>query len=135
MSAFVLFANYLSPLVPLASQVPFVTTRAWPRGPRNGPGARPKYGRDVLPSADDPAESTVEAVRDLVTALLDDAAVFPPGDATVPEAVVAHRAHRLAWYSDLVGPLLVRASQVADLLTATRPGDDLRVGVIADSGL
>jgi hypothetical protein len=68
-------------------------------------------------------------------ALVDDAAVFPPGNATVPDAVVAHRTHKAAWYSDVVGPLLVRASDVVDMLESTRAGDDLRIGLIADSGL
>jgi hypothetical protein len=76
-----------------------------------------------------------QRVRGLVHALLDDAAVFPPGDATVPEAVTAHRVHRNSWYADAVGPLLVRASQVPDLLAAVRAGDDLTVGLVADTGL
>ncbi|GAA4818472.1 hypothetical protein ACFQ0K_09895 [Nocardioides caeni] len=42
--------------------------------------------------------------------LLDDAAVFPPGNLPLAEAVVAHRRHREAWYADLVGPLVVPAS-------------------------
>ena len=41
--------------------------------------------------------------------LVDDAAVFPPGNAALPDAVAAHREHRAAWYADLVGPLLVPA--------------------------
>lgn len=71
----------------------------------------------------------------LVHGLVDDAAVFPPGLATVPDAVSAHRGHRTAWYADLVGPLLVRSSDVVELLESTRAGDDLRVGLVADSGL
>ncbi len=67
--------------------------------------------------------------------LVDDAAVFPPGDATVTDALDAHRHHRRAWYADLVGPLLVRASQATELLEQARPGDDLRVGLVADTGL
>ncbi len=69
----------------------------------------------------------------LVRALLDDAAVFPPGDASVPAAVAAHRRHRSAWYGDAVGPLLVRPSQVGELLAVARAGDDLAVGLVADA--
>lgn len=36
--------------------------------------------------------------------LVDDAAVFPPGDLPVPDAVAAHRVHRSAWYAGFVGP-------------------------------
>jgi len=77
----------------------------------------------------------LDRVGGLVAGLLDDAAVFPPGDATVPAAVAAHLDHRRAWYADLVGPLLVRASQVAELVAAAPPGADLRVGLVADTGL
>ena len=76
-----------------------------------------------------------ETVRGLVARLLDDAAVFPPGDAEVDAAVAAHRTYRSAWFADLVGPLLVRASQVDALLGATDAGDDLELGLVADSGL
>lgn len=64
---------------------------------------------------------------------MDDAAVFPPGNAPVPQAVQEHHVHRQAWYGDLVGPLLVRPAQVGELLAATRPGDDLEVGLVADA--
>jgi hypothetical protein len=45
--------------------------------------------------------------------LLDDAAVFPPGNASLDDAVAAHREHRGAWYSPMVGPLLVPPEDVA----------------------
>ncbi len=40
-------------------------------------------------------------------ALVDDAAVFPPGNAPLDEAVSAHLRHRASSYADLVGPLVV----------------------------
>jgi hypothetical protein len=43
------------------------------------------------------------AWRDLV----DDAAIFPPGDAPLPEAVAAHVARREEPWADLVGPFVV----------------------------
>jgi hypothetical protein len=76
-----------------------------------------------------------EWLLDLMHGLVDDAAVFPPGDASVPDAVAGHREHRRAWYADMVGPLLIRASQTAELAAATDPGEDLRVGLVADTQL
>src|SRR5689334_10783823 len=44
-----------------------------------------------------------EAFRGLV----DDAAVFPPGDAPLPDALTAYVERRDAWYADLVGSFVV----------------------------
>lgn len=54
--------------------------------------------------------------RALLTHLLDDAAVFPPGNAPLPRAVADHRARARHPWADLVGPLLVPAAASADLL-------------------
>jgi len=77
----------------------------------------------------------VVTLAGLTLGLVDDAAVFPPTSAAVAAAVEAHKSHRLAPHTELVGALLVRASQTVDLLEATRAGDDLRVGLVADGGL
>ena len=53
----------------------------------------------------------------LLRGLVDDAAVFPPARTPLPEAVRAHAVHRRAWYAGCVGPLLVPASAVADLVS------------------
>ncbi len=50
---------------------------------------------------------------DLLTGFLDDAAIFPPGNAPVPVAVVDHAAHLHRPYAALLGPLVVRASDLA----------------------
>lgn len=39
--------------------------------------------------------------------LFDDAAIFPPGNLPLAEAITAHHAHRDATYAGLVGPLVV----------------------------
>ena len=52
----------------------------------------------------------------LLHGLVDDAAVFPPGNAPLADAVSGHAAHRTAWYADCIGPLLVPAASVADLV-------------------
>jgi hypothetical protein len=49
------------------------------------------------------------------TGLVDDAAVFPPGDADLPDAVAAYDARRGEWYADLVGPLVVKDTQLPDV--------------------
>jgi hypothetical protein len=54
-------------------------------------------------------------VLPLFAGLVDDAAVFPPGSATLPDAVAAHRRHRTSWYAELIGPLLVPASALPEL--------------------
>lgn len=71
--------------------------------------------------------------------LVDDAAVFPPGSADLPDAITAHRDHRTAWYADLVGPFLLPASGIDAarrlLGTLLGPGEELEIGLIGDTGL
>ncbi len=73
----------------------------------------------------------------LLAGLVDDAAVFPPGSAPLPDAVTAHRGHRASWYAGLVGPLLVPASTVTagELSGLVDPGEGYVVGLIGDTGL
>lgn len=68
----------------------------------------------------------------LLAGLVDDAAVFPPGSAPLPDAVTAHHRHRAGWYADLVGPLLLPASSLPDLPELLAPAATLAVGVIGD---
>lgn len=49
--------------------------------------------------------------------VLDDAAVFPPGDLPLAEAVVAHHAHLEASYARLVGPLVLRPADLPVVAT------------------
>jgi hypothetical protein len=70
------------------------------------------------------------AVPTLLVGLLDDAAVFPPGSAPLPDAVLAHRRHRDAWYASMIGPLLVPAVDIGHPALAS--GEALRVGVVGD---
>ena len=80
---------------------------------------------------------STEGVPRLFAGLVDDAAVFPPGSAPLPEAVVAHRRHREAWYAPIIGPLVVPASMVSgDLPAALTPTKDAPVlGLVGDTGL
>ncbi|MEO5610806.1 MAG: hypothetical protein ABIQ61_03685 [Ornithinibacter sp.] len=73
----------------------------------------------------------------LFRALVDDAAVFPPGNASLPDAVRTHREHRATADAAVVGPLLVPAGQHDDLLTVLeqqQANDVLEVGLIARPG-
>ncbi|GAA4733610.1 hypothetical protein [Phytohabitans rumicis] len=71
----------------------------------------------------------------LFAGLVDDAAVFPPGSAPLPEAVAGHREHRAAWYADLIGPLIVPASALPDLGRLLKPDERLVAGLIGDGGV
>jgi hypothetical protein len=86
----------------------------------------------------------------LLTGLIDDAAVFPPGNTPLPQALEAHRRHCSAWYAPFIGPLLVPAGATAELTRlvaeGAEPGTDsdsgshsggaepLRVGLVARPG-
>ena len=52
--------------------------------------------------------------RALFTGLIDDAAVFPPGNASIADALTAHAHHRRQWYAAFVGPLLLPAAELAE---------------------
>jgi hypothetical protein len=61
------------------------------------------------------------AERALFCALFDDAAVFPPGLATLPQAIADHIARQSSSYAALIGPLLLPASAIEDFLSLERP--------------
>lgn len=90
-----------------------------------GTGARPMS----TPTAPEPG-----VIPPLFAGLVDDAAIFPPGNLPLAEAVAAHRAHRAAWYADLVGQFLVGSARVADLAALADPEQPLRVGVVVAGG-
>ena len=70
--------------------------------------------------------------------LVDDAAIFPPGDAPLPEAVTAHRRHRSSAHADLVGGFVVGDARLPQLLEVLRSGDaagePLEVSVVVSGG-
>lgn len=73
----------------------------------------------------------------LWTGLIDDAAVFPPGNAPLDVAVRRHLAHKRSRYAGLIGPLLVPASDVGTLVAEARSAEatGLEVGLIARPGV
>jgi hypothetical protein len=60
-------------------------------------------------------ELPAEPLPRAVLGLCDDAAVFPPGLASLSDAVPAHRGYERSWFSGLVGPLVLTASALPDL--------------------
>ena len=60
--------------------------------------------------------------------LVDDAAIFPPGDAPLPDAVDSFVARRDAWYADLVGSFVVTDRQVPEV------GQPLPVAIVVTGG-
>lgn len=74
-------------------------------------------------------------VPGLFDVLVDDAALFPPGNASMQDAVAAHPHHLAGTYGFMVGRFLCPASRIPELAQAWSRPDPLTVGVIADTGL
>ncbi|MFF1823548.1 hypothetical protein ACFVWG_39970 [Kribbella sp. NPDC058245] len=74
--------------------------------------------------------STVPA---LYRHLVDDAAMFPPGNLPLTEAVTAHRAHRAAPYADLVGTFICTDEDLPKIAEAAGDGP-LRISVVITGG-
>jgi hypothetical protein len=71
----------------------------------------------------------------LLAGLVDDAAVFPPGNAPMPDAVAAHRAWRQGLHAAMVGHFLCPASRLGELRAELTGPDCLTLGLIADTGV
>jgi hypothetical protein len=76
---------------------------------------------------------STDPVPALFRRLVDDAALFPPGNAPMPVAVAEHHHHLSAPYAGFVGPLLVPAGRWAEF-TASSPGK-IEIGLIGDGDL
>lgn len=71
----------------------------------------------------------------LFNGLVDDAALFPPGDAPMASAVPAHREHRGSWYGAIVGPFLCSDRSLAQLQREMpEHAERLQVGLIVTGG-
>ncbi len=101
---------------------------------------RAQPGTVVTPHAVASASSSARPLRGafppLLAGLIDDAALFPPGNAAVGEAVPEHASHRRAWYAPLVGPFLLPAGRIAEVAAAATAvehsgGLDGPLGVVA----
>jgi hypothetical protein len=72
----------------------------------------------------------------LFAGLVDDAAVFPPGNASLPDALRRHRAYRTDWFAPVVGPLVVPDTDLAATARAAAEdaGGELAVSVVVTGG-
>lgn len=72
----------------------------------------------------------------LFAALVDDAAMFPPGNASVEQAVADHRGYRAAQFAEVIGPLVVPDTALAHLGRAVNqlPAAELGVSVVNTGG-
>jgi hypothetical protein len=61
--------------------------------------------------------SSQQSLPDVFSGLVDDAAIFPPGDAPLPDAVAAYASRADEWYADLVGSFVVTDVKVPDVDT------------------
>jgi len=69
--------------------------------------------------------------------LVDDAAIFPPGNAPVPEALRAHAEHRASWYAAVVGGFVCSDTRLTELQAAlddAPPTEPLRVNLTISGG-
>jgi hypothetical protein len=64
----------------------------------------------------------------LFEGLVDDAAMFPPGNAPVDEAVRAHLTYRSSWFAPVIGPLVVSDQRLGEVGRAMRSLDQLKGG-------
>jgi hypothetical protein len=81
-----------------------------------------------------PLHSTVPA---WLSGLIDDAAIFPPGNVPLERAVAEHRAHRQSEYADLVGTFVVSDVKIPDLLDVLDERDDdepLAISLVVTGG-
>ncbi|MEU6641380.1 hypothetical protein ABZ863_02405 [Saccharomonospora sp. NPDC046836] len=70
--------------------------------------------------------------------LVDDSALFPPGEATMPEALKAHLDIRTGEHAGVLGVFLCQASRLPELITELikiRPREPLPLSLIIDTGL
>jgi hypothetical protein len=79
--------------------------------------------------------SSVPPLPSWLARLVDDAAIFPPGNVPLPQAASLHRGHRKAAYADLVGPFVVSDLRLPDLLDAVSDDvEPLPVSVVVSGG-
>jgi hypothetical protein len=67
--------------------------------------------------------------------LVDDAALFPPGNAPMERAVIEHAEHKHALYANFVGRFLCKDSRVPEWEAQHASSDEpVQLGIIADNG-
>lgn len=74
----------------------------------------------------------------LLSHLVDDAALFPPGNATMADAVRGHLAARAGRHGHLLGFFLCPASRLPELiveLVKTKPAEPVQLSLVVNNGL
>jgi hypothetical protein len=74
----------------------------------------------------------------LFARLVDDASLFPPGNAAVPKVVADYLDMRGGEYSGVLGPMLCQASRLAELITELariKPASPVPLSLVCDTGL
>src|SRR5262249_3286832 len=86
-----------------------------------------------------PAPAPTGALADMLGVLLaelvDDAALFPPGDAPMAGAVPAHLGHDAGPHSWFLGRFLCPVSKLGELRVTLDEDTDTRLGLIGDTGV
>lgn len=77
----------------------------------------------------------MSSISGLALSLIDDAAVFPPGNASVDDAVAGYYDRFETDQQEVVGPLLIPASAIDSLRTSADPVRMLDVAIVGDTGL
>ena len=69
----------------------------------------------------------------LLRGLVDDAALFPPGNAPMPAGLAEHARYRAEPWSAALGPFLCPSSRVGELIAALPDAQPLRVSLVVDA--
>ncbi|NMM82791.1 hypothetical protein B2J88_00125 [Rhodococcus sp. SRB_17] len=73
-------------------------------------------------------------ISPLLQGLCDDAALFPPGNAPLAEAIPAHHAYRRADYAALVGPFIFPAPRLGELAAQLSGDSSLSLSLTVPTG-
>jgi hypothetical protein len=68
----------------------------------------------------------------LLRGLVDDAALFPPGNAPMDVALAEHARYRADPWADAIGPFLCPASRIDELRAALPPDQSLHLALVVD---
>jgi hypothetical protein len=77
-------------------------------------------------------------VPPLLARLVDDAALFPPGNANMPDAVAGHLTSRVGERAGILGLFLCQASRLPELITElikVKPTKPIALSLVVDTGL
>jgi hypothetical protein len=74
----------------------------------------------------------MSALRSLLVGLVDDAALFPPGNAPMDVGLRAHARHHAASYGEMVGPFLCPVSRVDEMVAALPDDQQLELSLVVD---